>query len=69
MPHIVWRWDLEPELSEASSASLLLGSRSLFLTTRGARRPVCSFEGSFKDWGQGALMGVVTKEFLQGLGN
>lgn len=30
---------------------------------------MCSFEGSFKDWGQGALMGVVTKEFLQGLGN
>lgn len=29
---------------------------------------MCLFEGSFIDWGHGALMGVVTKEFLQGTG-
>jgi len=66
--HIVWRQDLDHELSEAWPIPLLPGSRSLFLTTWGARRPVCLFEGSFIDWGQGALMGVITKEFLQRTG-
>lgn len=66
--HIVWRQDLDHELSEALPIPLLPRSRSLFLTTWGARRPVCLFEGSFIDRGQGALMGVIIKEFLQSPG-
>lgn len=40
MPHIAWRWDLEPELSEALLASLLLGSRFVFNNMGGQKASV-----------------------------